>query len=74
MASTQIEGSMVDWWWQLQRLRWSVVATTASGSNDSVKGYGSMACCPVATTIQGADLSSAMRMVGLDCNHGLKIL
>jgi hypothetical protein len=31
----------------------SVVETTASGSNGGVQGYGSMACCPVATTIQG---------------------
>jgi hypothetical protein len=41
-----------------------VVATTASGGNGSV-----LSSCNV---IQGADPSSVMRMVGLDCNHGLK--
>jgi hypothetical protein len=44
------------------------------GGNIARVGLGSVACCPVAVAVQGADLSSAMRMVGLDCNCGLKIL
>jgi hypothetical protein len=37
-------------------------------------GLGSVACCPIITTVHGANSSTAMRMVGLDWNRGLKIL
>jgi hypothetical protein len=35
---------------------------------------GLAACCPVAMAVQGVNPSLVMRMVDLDCNHGLKIL